>query len=332
MDEWFGDYLRNRPNIPRPPPPPARAKDEMPQGMAPVRIGKALVDKLRKYGVEEFRAMIDDNPERAEFWLENTIRVLDKLSCTPEESLKCLVSLLKDTAYHWWKTVSSVALRESITWKFFQAEFKKKYISQRDYPERADKEVELAPKPIAPISRGRPLRHPRSASGSLTVAKDATTKLEARVRKYIELKCSGDEISELIQVSCTPPVVISSMMAQRVSIKNKYLLPRIDNLFDQLRGATVFSKRDPRSGYYQLRDETEHAEYLRTVLRTLRGKQLYAKFSKSDFWLWEVKAEHQVPSDLLQTVIVPEWKWDRITMYFVTGLPLNRKRKMLFGL
>ncbi|KAG8491074.1 hypothetical protein CXB51_014234 [Gossypium anomalum] len=36
------------------------------------------------------------------------------------------------------------------------------------------------------------------------------------------------------------------------------------------------------------KDETEHAEYLRIVLQTLRDKQLYAKFSKSEFWLREV--------------------------------------------
>ena len=39
----------------------------------------------------------------------------------------------------------------------------------------------------------------------------------------------------------------------KVTIKNKYSLPRIDDLFDQLRGATVFSKIDLRSGYYQLK-------------------------------------------------------------------------------
>ena len=39
----------------------------------------------------------------------------------------------------------------------------------------------------------------------------------------------------------------------RVTIKNRYPLPRIDDLFDQLRGVCVFSKIDLRSGYYQLK-------------------------------------------------------------------------------
>jgi hypothetical protein len=38
-----------------------------------------------------------------------------------------------------------------------------------------------------------------------------------------------------------------------VTIKNMYPLPRIDDMFDQLRGASVFSKIDLRSGYHQLK-------------------------------------------------------------------------------
>ncbi|KAA3480516.1 integrase [Gossypium australe] len=36
----------------------------------------------------------------------------------------------------------------------------------------------------------------------------------------------------------------------------------------------------------------------------------------------QVKAEHQVLSGLLQPIMAPEWKWDRVTMDFVSGLPL----------
>ena len=36
----------------------------------------------------------------------------------------------------------------------------------------------------------------------------------------------------------------------KVTIRNQYLLPQIDDLFDQLQGARVFSKIDLRSGYH----------------------------------------------------------------------------------
>ena len=44
---------------------------------------------------------------------------------------------------------------------------------------------------------------------------------------------------------------------REVTIKNKYLLPPIEDLFDQMRGAKVFSKIDLRSGYHQLKIRTE---------------------------------------------------------------------------
>jgi hypothetical protein len=42
-----------------------------------------------------------------------------------------------------------------------------------------------------------------------------------------------------------------------VTIKNKYSLPRIEDLFDLMRGAKVFSKIDLRLGYHQLKIRTE---------------------------------------------------------------------------
>jgi hypothetical protein len=99
-----------------------------------------------------------------------------------------------------------------------------------------------------------------------------------------------------------------------VTIKNKYPLPRIEDLFDHMRVAKIFSKIDLRLGYHQLKIRTEyvpktafttryilyeflvmsyglvyspneetHEDHLRLVLQKLCDNQLYAKFSKCDF-------------------------------------------------
>jgi hypothetical protein len=145
-----------------------------------------------------------------------------------------------------------------------------------------------------------------------------------------------------------------------VTIKNKYPLPRIDVLFDQLVGAKVFPKIDIRSGYHQTKirasdipktafstryglyeylvmsfgltnapayfmylmnsvfmpeldkfvvvfiddilvyskNEDEHTEHLHIVLQRLRDHHLYAKLSKYDFWLREIKfLRHTISQD-----------------------------------
>jgi len=52
----------------------------------------------------------------------------------------------------------------------------------------------------------------------------------------------------------------------KVTVKNRYPLPRIDDLFDQLKGAKVFSKIDLRSGYYQM--QIKGQDVLKIAFRT----------------------------------------------------------------
>nr|GEU33977.1 putative reverse transcriptase domain-containing protein [Tanacetum cinerariifolium] len=111
----------------------------------------------------------------------------------------------------------------------------------------------------------------------------------------------------------------------KLTVKNRYPLPRIDNLFDQLQGSSVYSKNDLR-----LRKE-EHEEHLKIILEPLKKEKLYAKFLKCDFWLDSIQflghvinsdgVHHQRPSGLLQQPEIPKWKWEHITMDFVMGLP-----------
>nr|GFC56932.1 putative reverse transcriptase domain-containing protein [Tanacetum cinerariifolium] len=96
----------------------------------------------------------------------------------------------------------------------------------------------------------------------------------------------------------------------KLTVKNRYPLPRIDDLFDQLQESSVYSEIDLRSGYHQLRvreegipktafrtryghykfqDEKEHEEHLRQILELFKKKELYAKFSKCEFWIPKVQ-------------------------------------------
>ena len=67
----------------------------------------------------------------------------------------------------------------------------------------------------------------------------------------------------------TLQLCIDYRQLNRVTIKNRYPLPRIDDLFDQLRGAQVYSKIDLHTGYHQLR--LRETDIPKTAFRTRYG-------------------------------------------------------------
>lgn len=69
---------------------------------------------MRKYETEEFQGKIDDHPFNTEYWLENIKCVIDKMSCSLEDYLRCAVPLLKDEAYSWLLTLIVVVSIDSI--------------------------------------------------------------------------------------------------------------------------------------------------------------------------------------------------------------------------
>ncbi|GJW09487.1 putative reverse transcriptase domain-containing protein [Tanacetum coccineum] len=137
----------------------------------------------------------------------------------------------------------------------------------------------------------------------------------------------------------------------KLTVKNRYPLPRIDDLFDQLQGSSIYSKIDLMSGYHQLKvreedisktafrtryghyefqvmpfgltnapavfmdlmnrvckpyldkfvivfiddiliyskNKQEHEEHLKLILELLKKEELYAKFSKCEFWIPKVQ-------------------------------------------
>ncbi|GKC78879.1 putative reverse transcriptase domain-containing protein, partial [Tanacetum coccineum] len=69
---------------------------------------------------------------------------------------------------------------------------------------------------------------------------------------------------------------------------------------------------------------------MRTVIMDEAHKSIYSIYPGADkiecLTYAKVKAEHQTPSGLLQQPEIPEWKWENITMDFITKLPRTRNR------
>ena len=96
----------------------------------------------------------------------------------------------------------------------------------------------------------------------------------------------------------------------RVTIKNRYPLPRIDDLFDQLRGARVYSKIDLCIGYHQLR--VKEANIPKTTFRMRYG---HFEFIMMPFGLTNASAAFM---DLMHRVFQPYL--DQFVVVFVDDI------------
>ena len=111
--------------------------------------------------------------------------------------------------------------------------------------------------------------HPGTSPISMTPHRMAPVELQELLDKgFIRPSTSPWGASVLIakKKGKTLRLCIDYRQLNRVTIKNRYPLPRIDDLFDQLRGARVYSKIDLRAGYHQLR--VRDTDIPKTAFRT----------------------------------------------------------------
>ena len=92
---------------------------------------KALIDTVRRHGVEEFHGSSMEESEKAELWLEKLERVLEEVRFPPDQKASCAVSLLQGEAYDWCKLVLKSPMNPNpLTWEFFVQEFRAKYVTE----------------------------------------------------------------------------------------------------------------------------------------------------------------------------------------------------------
>ncbi|GJU78783.1 putative reverse transcriptase domain-containing protein [Tanacetum coccineum] len=103
----------------------------------------------------------------------------------------------------------------------------------------------------------------------------------------------------------------------KLTVKSRYPLPRIDDLFDQLQGSSVYSKIDLRSGYHQLRVHEE--DIPKTAFRTRYG---HYEFQVMPFSLTNAPA---VFTDLMNRVCKPYL--DKFVIVFIDDIMIYSKNK-----
>nr|GEW95278.1 putative reverse transcriptase domain-containing protein [Tanacetum cinerariifolium] len=103
----------------------------------------------------------------------------------------------------------------------------------------------------------------------------------------------------------------------KLTVKNPYPLPRIDDLFDQLQGLSVYSKINPRSGYHQLRVRDE--DIPKTAFRTRHG---HYEFQVMPFGLTNA---HAVFMDLINRVCKPYL--DKFVIVFIDDILIYSRNK-----
>ena len=102
--------------------------------------------------------------------------------------------------------------------------------------------------------------------------KELKLKLQELLEKgFIRLSVSpwGAPVLFVIKKDGTLRLCIDYRQLNKLTVKNKYPLPRIDDLFDQLKGASIFLNIDLRSGYHRLR--IKDADVHKTAFRTRYG-------------------------------------------------------------
>ncbi|KAA0039646.1 DNA/RNA polymerases superfamily protein [Cucumis melo var. makuwa] len=98
--------------------------------------------------------------------------------------------------------------------------------------------------------------------------------------------------SGIVPISKAPYIMAPTEELNKITIKNKYPLSRIDDLSDQLQGATVFSKIDLRLGYHQLR--IKDSDIPKTTFQCLRISYTFVIVFIDDILVYSnTKAEHE---------------------------------------
>ncbi|KAK1608547.1 hypothetical protein QYE76_032220 [Lolium multiflorum] len=220
-------------------------------------------------------------PMDAEDWLMDTERKLNTVSCNDQEKVRYATHLLCGPAASWWDNIVAVYPAEKVfTWEEFKRKFR-----ESNVPESI---VELKRREFESLEQkdNAILTYVREFSKLSRYAVEEVNTEDKKKKRFlrglspqfkVQLRMMrATEFQELVDAAITLEDDFKQLQEEKrkkakFEPKDKFVIVFIDDIL-------IYSK-----------DKAEHAEHLRIVLQTLREHQLYAKFSKCEFWLDQVE-------------------------------------------
>ncbi|XP_073133833.1 uncharacterized protein [Henckelia pumila] len=230
-----------------------------------------------------------ETPDMDENWFEEMETCFEVYHCTDEQKMQAVKYLLNGNVRKWWKCTFTpiITARGLVTWAEFYVEFQEFYFLAALRQAKANELMNLRQGsmsideyklkffellPYFPyVSNSSEAKYNPFLQGlnpeiySLVSINNDPTSYEVLMNRCCQAENTLRRNQDTRTVYWGAPVLfvkkkdvsmrlcIEYRQLNQATIKNKYLLPRIDDLFDQLQGSSMHSKIDLWSGYHQLR-------------------------------------------------------------------------------
>ncbi|XP_016749660.1 uncharacterized protein [Gossypium hirsutum] len=278
------------------------------------------LEKLKKLRAEVFQERSDNDQVKAKYWLQRLMGIFKEIACSPDDYLRCVVLLLKEKMYNWWETIEgSKSVAEYEREFFYLSKYARDIVpiekemcirfeeglnddirmmigalsvkKSREEFNRATSVPERLGKSRSRQSDSKTFDRPAASMSSIQNAPRPKCWYcgrnhigECRNKTGACYSATGATRSGMRE-SASRSDVGTPTRTYAIRVREEATAPDVITGTFYLYDDTVFVVVFIDDILIHSKIESEHAQHLRTVLQTFRKKQLYAKFSKCEFWL-----------------------------------------------
>ncbi|GJY06477.1 putative reverse transcriptase domain-containing protein [Tanacetum coccineum] len=215
-------------------------------------------------------------------WFKGIESVFSRSNCAEKNKVKFTINTLTEEALFWWNSFAQpIGVKEAykITWSEFKRLLIKKYCPQTEI-KKMEEAITMTQKLIEQVMKHNSVQetnnHKRKLEDRRNPTNDNNNNYRNKNRSNDHHQQQNRKQETFRTYTATngytgnrPLMCIDYRELNKLTVKNRYPLPRIDDLFDQLQGSSIYSKINLRSGYHQLR--VRDKDIPKTAFRTRYG-------------------------------------------------------------